>query len=312
MKKQEINRAIRRKEREDVRKKNVAEYFFDFSKWHRPWLQELADAYKKRGEFGIHQFMLADYYTVPKDKELALFASLVVSENDNVLMQVQHLREILTDSPTQWYKNRGFVWLGMGCNQDKHINGGGAPYWRLARLMQRMWSIDYSLYYENDDGTKDLCLALDVESEVLSIIRGGNSSPFAALTYLFTDSGVRNPLWSYNLLLLRLFRSDGLGMGLWGHGTETLLCPWRSEMTQFLATWFPDFRRYSSNRQDCVKLFGLKDDVDFFYAYMGYKELQKRSPKECSEYATTYLRWYEGTVRKKPYLMKRMIPAIML
>ena len=270
----------------------------------KPWLQELADAYKKRGEFGIHQFMLADYYTVPKDKELALFASLVVSENDNVLMQVQHLREILTDSPTQWYNNRGFVSLGIGRNQDKRINGGGVQYWKLSRLMQQIWFAEHENW---GNETK----AWDLESEILRTMRLHSCTPFCALTGIFDD--VQGPLlWNCNLLLIRLFRSDGLGMGLWGHGTETLLCPWRSDMTQFLATWFPDFRRYSINRQDCVKLFGLKDDVDFFYAYMGYKELQKRSPKECSEYATTYLRWYDGTVRKKPYLMKRMIPAIIL
>lgn len=310
MNNRQIYKTLMCREREEIRKKNIADYFLNFSKWHRKWMQELADRYKERGEFGVHQFMLADYYTEPKDKELALFASLVVSDNDNVLMQVQHLKEILTESPSQWYKDRGFVWLGMGRNQDKHINGGGAPYWRLARLMQRMWSIDYSLYYEDDNGMKSLCLANDVESEVLSIIKGGYVSPFAALTSLFSDSSVCNPLWSYNLLLLRLFRSDGLGMGLWGRGNEPLSCPWKPDMTLFLSTWFPDYRRYSSNRQDCVKLFGLKDDVDFFYAYLGYKELQKRNPKECSNYATTYLRWYEGTVKKKPYQMREILPEI--
>lgn len=293
--------------KEDVRAKIMSDYFQNYSRYHRIWMQELADRVKDRGEFGIHKFMLADYYQHPKDKELALFASLVVSENDNIIMQVEHLGELLTDNPTEWYRNRGFVRLGINSERSKYIRGSRQPYWRLANVMARCWDIEHPTVPGNSPTIwKD---RTDLESEVLQTMRTTHTNPFGAFTYYLTDVGVGQFIWSLNFLALRLFRNSGLGMGLWGTGNEELMCPWNSELSLFLKTWFPDYRRVGSPEQ-CVKLFELDDDVDFFYAWLGYKELQKRSPKICREYATTYQRWYEMGVNKKPYRFRRILPEI--
>lgn len=49
---------------------------------------------------------------------------------------------------------------------------------------------------------------------------------------------------------------------------------------------------------DAISLFGLERNCDILYAFLAYKELQKINPRECSKYATTYLRWYENGIIK--------------
>lgn len=293
--------------REKVRQKNVSDYFKDFSRLHREWLQALADRVKERGEFGIHKFMLADYYKSPKDKELALFVSLIVSENGDILQQVGHLRELLGDSPTNMYNSRSFVRFGTGRNRDKRIQGCQQPMWKLANVLSRVWDIEHTS--DGDYIFGDWRNYTDFESEVLQTMRTTRTNAFGALSYFMEDVGVGQFYWNLNFLALRLFRCDGLGMSLWGRGDEELLCPWNHDLRLFLSTWFPDYRRYGSTDQ-CVKLFGLRDDVDFFYAWLGYTELQKRNPSGCSRLATFYRRWYDNGIRKKPFKWRELLPEI--
>lgn len=294
-------------ETQEIRKKNVTEFFKDFSRLHREWLQALADKVKERGEFGIHKFMLADYYQQLKDKELALFVSLIVSENGDILQQVGHLRELLGDSPTNMYNSRSFVRFGIGKNRDKRINGSQQPMWKLANVLSRVWDIEHPTVGGHAPTVwKDYT---DFESEVLQTMRTTRTNAFGALTHFLSDIGVGQFYWNLNFLALRLFRCDGLGMSLWGRGDEELLCPWNSELTLFLKTWFPDYRRVGTP-EFCVKQFELRDDVDFFYAWLGYKELQKKKPKECSKLATTYHNWYESGLKRKPYQWREILPEI--
>jgi hypothetical protein len=292
-----------------ARKKNVTDYFQNFSRVHRVWMQELANRVKERGEFGIHKFMLADYYKSPKDKELALMVSLIVSENGDILQQVGHLRELLGESPTKMYNSRSFVRFGTGRNRDKRIQGCQQPMWKLANVLSRVWDIEHpTVGCHAPTVWKD---QTDFESEVLQTMRTTRTDAFSALTYFLSDIGVGQFYWNLNFLALRLFRCDGLGMGLWGRGDEELLCPWNSDMTFFLRTWWPDYRRVGSP-EVCVKKFELRDDLDFFYAWLGYKELQKRNPKACSEYATCYQRWYDGGIVKQPYQWRGILPEIVI
>lgn len=302
-----LDKAKRIIQNQEIRKKNVADYFKDFSRLHREWLQALADRVKERGEFGIHKFMLADYYKSPKDKELALFVSLIVSENGDILQQVGHLRELLGDSPTNMYNSRSFVRFGTGRNRDKRIQGCQQPMWKLANVLSRVWDIEHPTVGGHAPTVwKDYT---DFESEVLQTMRTTRTNAFGALTHFLSDIGVGQFYWNLNFLALRLFRCDGLGMGLWGRGDEELLCPWNSELTLFLKTWFPDYRRVGTP-EFCVKQFELRDDVDFFYAWLGYKELQKRNPSACSKLATTYQNWYDSGLKRKPYQWREILLPI--
>lgn len=299
MKKHEIEKALRNQEIEAVRRKNIGDYFTRFTRHHRPWMQELADKYKERGEFGVHSFVLADYYQKKEDQVIALFAALLIRDNGKILIQTSHLRDILTDEPYNWFKERGFVSLGLGRNQNNYIEGSHTCFWELSKLLERLWQIAFA------EGK-------GLEAEVLKTMSVERCTAFSAMTYYLEDlSGVGAFHWKTNLLLIRLFRRNGLGLGLWGDGSEELLCPWNKDVSSFLETWFPDHRKYGNNL-DCVKLFGLDDDIDFFYAYLCWKELGRRNPKKCSSYASSYYNWYNNAMPKKPNEWRKIMPEIEL
>ncbi|MBO4786298.1 MAG: hypothetical protein J5510_04450, partial [Prevotella sp.] len=194
--------------------------------------------------------------------------------------------------------------FGTGRIRDKRINGSQQPMWKLANVLSRVWDIEYGRPDGESSGT--VAVRSDFESEVLQTIRANRTNAFGALSFFLADIGVGQFYWNLNFLALRLFRSDGLGMGLWGRGDEELLCPWNSELTLFLKTWFPDYRLVGTH-DFCVKQFELRDDVDFFYAWLGYKELQKRNPSGCSRLATCYRCWYEKGIKKKPYQWRSVL-----
>ena len=103
--------------------------------------------------------------------------------------------------------------------------------------------------------------------------------------------------------------SDGFGLGLWSVDPSELKSPLSSDLRTFLGTFFPDYKRYGTV-DDAINKFGFDRDCDFFYAFLAYKELQKRNPKVCSDFATTYLRWYLIGAMKKPYQMREILPKI--
>lgn len=65
----------------EIRRKVMTDFFGNFLVYHNKWMQELADAFRKRGRFGIHLFALCDGYNDPMDKEVAAFASLMLTKN---------------------------------------------------------------------------------------------------------------------------------------------------------------------------------------------------------------------------------------
>lgn len=282
----------------------MATFFKEFTRFHMPWMQELADKYKEKGTFGIYLFTLADYYTEPKDQELATFASLLISDNDSIRRQIKALRTLLTDSPSEWYSKRKFVNLSIGRKQNKVIKGSKIPYWEVAALFNRIWDIEHP----NPDDIK--YYGNDIESEVYKIKQSLGCDAFHALSYLLDGViDVKDIEWKLRVALIRLCRKDGIGLGLWGYGDEPLTFPFEKKMRTFIKTWMPDYRKYG-DIEECVSLFELRDSVDFWYAFHGYKELQKKHPKECRRYATRYMKWYESGAKYKPYVWRDYLPKI--
>ena len=86
--------------REKVRQKNVRDYFLQYSQAVRPWLKELAEKYKDRGEFPLMPIqILPSYYTDVRDKEIAAFVALLIPETENVLKNIGEFRQMLGESP---------------------------------------------------------------------------------------------------------------------------------------------------------------------------------------------------------------------
>ena len=284
--------------REKVRQKNVRDYFLQYSQAVRPWLKELADKYKAKGEFPLLPIqILPSYYNGLQDKEIAAFVALLIPETENVLKNIGEFRLMLGESPWEWFKNRGFVRLGIGKVQDKRT--GGVFNWKIAKLMDRLW----------DECCGKTTTHTTVGQAIKKFAEKQRCSYFDVLTYICEDCGVGDYFYKLRLLLMILMTDDGLGISLWQNHNAQLLCPLTSGVRTFLSTWWPDYRRFGSV-DDAIHEFGFERDCDFFYAWLGYKELQKRNPKACSEFATTYIRWYSIGARKKPFQFREILPEI--
>ena len=284
--------------REKVRKKNVRDYFLKYSQAVRPWLKELAEKYKANGEFPMMPMVvLPSYYTDARDKEIALFAGLLIKE-DAEFEQIREFREMLGDKPWEWFKNRGFVRLGIGRVQDKRT--GVVFNWKIAKMFSRLW----------DEHFAKTTKAASSIGRTIKLISDIQRCPyFDVLMYLVEDCGVGDYFYKLRLLLTIAATSDGFGLGLWTIDPSELKCPLTTDFRTFLSTFFPDYRRLGSV-DEAIHLFGFERDCDFFYAWLGYKELQKRNPRGCSEFATTFLRWYEIGARKKPFQFRAILPEI--
>jgi hypothetical protein len=285
--------------REKVRQKNVRDYFLQYSQAVRPWLKELAEKYKAKGEFPLMPIqILPSYYNSLQDKEIAAFASLLIPETENVLKNIGEFRQMLSESPWEWFKNRGFVRLGIGKVQDKRT--GGVFNWKIAKLMDRLWEEHFA---------KTTKAASSIGQTIRLIADIERCSYFDVLTYICEDCGVGDYFYKLRLLLMIAATSDGFGLGLWSVEPPELKSPLTNDLRTFLSTFFPDYRRLGSV-DEAIHLFGFERDCDFFYAWHAYKELQKRNPKVCSKFATTYLRWYEIGARKKPFEFREILPKI--
>lgn len=280
-----------------TRKKNVGTYFLETSLWHREWLKELAERYKAKGAFPMFPMtVLPSYYKSTCDRDIALFAASLLP-TDAEYERIQAFRELLGENPWEWFKNREFVRIGTGKMQDKRT--AGVLNWKIAKLFDRLWGECFgrNVTYEN------------FNDMVWDISRIEFCSYYFVLTYLVEDCGIGEYENILRMLLMVACMDDGIGMGLWDKPQEQVLCPLTADVRLFLKTWFPDYRRYGSV-DEAIHLFGFEWDCDFFYACLGYKELQKRNPKVCSEYATKYMSWYENCYRKKPYQWRALLPEI--
>lgn len=307
MRKKKLERAIRLRERSQIRKKNLKDYFLNFSKEHLPWLHELAMKYKECGEFPmIPMVILSSYYDDTRDKEIAIFAGLLIKE-DVEFGRIQEFREMLGKSPWEWFEKREFVKLSLGTVQNKRI--GGVEGWKIARMFDKLWNECHIMTYEIPNAGIKETIVKSLGMMVDSIARVQQCSYFDVLTWILEDCGVGNYFYKLRLLLMVLGTSDGFGKGLWDVAPEELKCPIVIGMRDFVKMWFPDFSR-AGDIDNAIRLFGFERECDFFYAWMGYKELQKRNPEGCSLYATRYTSWYECGSMMHKFFWKRIQPKI--
>ena len=306
--KKKKERELRLAEISAVRKKNVGDYFLNTSRWHREWLKALAERYKARGEFPVMVLtLLPSYYDSIQDKEVAIFAALLFNDGENTLERVSAFRQMFGKSPWEWFEQRKFVGLSLGRNRNKQT--GGIHNWKIANLFGRLWNECHIVTYEIPSEKIKQTFVQPIGVQVDLIAKTQRCSYFDVLTYMLEDCSVGNYFYKLRLFLQILACSDGYSLGLWSVDTSELKCPLTHDLRVFLQTWFPDYRTFGSI-DDAIRLFGFERDCDFFYAYLGYKELQKRNPKRCSEYATKYMSWYEGGYRKKPYQWRAILPEI--
>lgn len=259
------------------------DFFTDFAQYHFLWLRQLVAAYKDRGEYPVYPTQIIEYYQDQADKQFAIFSTLCMSwNNGRELEQIADMRRILGPQPAEWVKNREFVVLSIGREQDNNLEGyRRAYYWKIAKT--------YDLLYDLCSDGKTFRLPSDVFKK----------KSFA--NYCQQVAGIceiTNITFKQSIIELVLRTTDGMGRGLWPT-TKKLSCPQPVGIKKYLQTWFPDWTSGQWPFEEAIRLFGLEHNYDFFYAYLAHTELALLHPLECKKYLSRYQsRWNLHTLFK--------------
>lgn len=268
---------------QELKKKNVALFYREFSVVHREWLSALTKAYKERGIFDVSPLMLSSYYKLYEDKQIAILAGgLLLPDNNRVMEQVYGMRKLLGDNPYKnLYENRAFIRLSNGSNQLRNIAyGGSLPYYKLSHLLSVLWEIEHTT-------NKTL-----YDTFMVNIQERGYT-PYYALFDLFEELSMPHPEYRINLTLMGLCEQGSLGCGLWEiRGiNEKLACPNSGELRNFLRLWMPNWNRIYSIRE-MSEILGFEKETDLYYCMLAYKTLSQYRKKEIGRYLTAYNRLY--------------------
>ena len=281
--------------RTEVRKKATLSFLNEFGKNNKQWLQCLADECKAQNAWGLTIFSLVDFYSDPKDKEVAMVCCLLLSENEHILKQHEAMYQILGKNPFETLiVNRGFTDLSSGESQNVRLPGTFKFNWHIAKLLSR-----YSEIIE-EYGSVESCI-----NELLDSHRF--FSPYTALVNLFP---CQQPQYKLNLLLLIMAGRDGMGLGMWNFPDETLICPENKSLIEFVELWFPDFYRCGLTFDKAVNSIGLNSQLDLFYAYLGFKALKAVNYDEVLRYTRLYLKRYNDRNSDDLYKLKNLQPRI--
>ena len=299
---EEIKKAIKRREKFEITKRNLSEYYKEFAKWHIPWIKELTERYMSEGDFGIHPLLIAARYKKPKDIEVALVASVLIktTEVDKVLEYTKKLADTITDSPYVWLSKRGFVPLFDPKVRDTNLFGG-VSCGKLAVLMNNLYGIyeefeTLERFIKWNHAKKN---PAEVLASQLQCWYGGNiREKIGDLTF---------PI---SLVLAYLSRRDGIGTGIWNEELENLY-PEDLNVKSFVSTFFFPHCIYFT-KEERNALMGFKDGMELFYASLAYKSLRERKPEECNRYERLFgKRLARRCVTDSNGLdMKKIIPKI--
>ena len=259
-KRKELERKRRSEMMKHVRRKNRGNFWLSFSQYLRPWLKQLTARYKERGEFAVFAaWLLPSYYQNPDDVEVAALVAMLIKDDDKVLEHTEEFRQLIGESPFEWFINRRFIPLSIGHEQLRTtggvLNGKIAEY---LNLFHYQW--------------------LNRKVVVVDIF-----------SHIFCKSKCDTKI---SLLYLVLASSDGFGKGVWNIDKRQLRCPMTASALSLMKTFWPDYLSYGSF-DDAVGLFGFEYDSDFFYAALAYERLQKERPAECRRLSTLYQKRYK-------------------
>lgn len=288
---------------QELKKKNLALFYKEFGVNHRIWLKELANKYKERGKFPLSPLILSDYYQDYGDKLLAtLIACFLLDDNHRVMQQVLSMKSLLGEHPyKELYSNRAFVQLSNGDNQTNSISYfGSVRYWQVSKLLDVVWNI------EHDKGKPLFEVFLD-------FVTVWEYTPYHALLSLFESLPVERPEFRINLALMRLCEPNGTNTCLWDiRGLEhKLKCPFDKGIKSFMENWLPLYARTFTFAEAC-RIMGFENEVDFYYSYLGFKELAAYRPQEVRDYIHLYSIQYSHRQadKKGRRRLKNKIPNI--
>lgn len=277
----------------------IAKFFKDFVKPVIPFFRELTYKYKEYGEYPVFPTFIAEYYTDKRDKEVALFSTLCMDwRNGDVYEQVQSMRELMGDSPHEWFQRRLFVTISVGRVQNDKLGNGGAKYWQIARLFDRL----YHLCKEKN--TFELGRVFHSRGKA----KRSRMELFAEDVCTAIEFDKR---WEFKINVIELvFRAtDGLGMGIWKGCKTGEKCPRNIEIHNFVKIWLNEYTK-KWDFEDTIRMFGLDNDADFFYLYLAWAKLSRKRPKECSRFATVFYDRFDRREALPVYRWRKFFPTI--
>ena len=198
-KKEKREREERKQQIREIRRKVVADFWYSFTKHFRPWLYELTEKYKERGDFPLMSaWLLPSYYTDPKDIEIAAIASKLIKDDDKLLQRVEAFRELMGECPSDWYYNREFVYLSMGKTQEQRT--AGVLNVKIAEFFS-------NLYDRCKEGFSPLCGCDDDQERLIRLVLG-TSGGFGKGVWTIMPYDLKCPLTKPVMSLLRTFFPD--------------------------------------------------------------------------------------------------------
>ena len=263
-----------------TRQKVRSEFFLEFTRFVRPWVQTLADTYKRKLSMPLYPIaILPSFYTDRKDKEIAAYAALLLNV-DASMRKIQAFRDMLGDSPYLWFRDKDYLKYAAGSQQMVLI--GGVRAWKVAELFERLW--------DQCHGESGRTMCKEIEKTVMAKF---GCSFENALDHLADECiSSYDSQYKIRLLMMVLLTKGGIGQKVYDIGKEELHCPFDRDVWRFLKMLMPD-RSKIGTEDECVRLFGLEYDSDFLYAALAYKELMKKRPEACARFSTLYYKWYE-------------------
>lgn len=307
--KEKYRLAVQKMQNSQIRRKNVADYFLNESKLHREWLHELAEAYKQKKDFPMIPIVtLAQHYVDFRDREVAAFAGMML-KTVCPYEHIQAINQMFQDKPWEWFRNRCFVGLSLGDQQNQTT--AGVTNWRWAQFFQQLYDACFTPY--SSEFTPAKYRWVRSLSQTFSLMKRDNDcNSYQVLSDMVGSSIPFDQTYYFRILLMLFGTDDGFGFGHeWCIPDEDLKCPIVPEIRLFAKTWFPNYNQFGT-LDEAISLFGFKRDCDFLYAYLGYQRLLKKNWDGCRYYEKRYLRWYERGSKIRRYEWSQIRPEINL
>lgn len=287
-----IEKALIRQKTRESKKRNTAAFFEEFICFHRPWLQEIADRYRKRRVFPpFPEYILPSFYEDNKDKEIAAFAGMFVRKETQGILE---MKDVLGEHPAEWFRSRGFIELTMGNRQRETT--GGMLNWKVSTMFSELYDLTMG-------GKTDLETSLRAEAAIR------RTTLEKCIVELCAQGGCPLHENRPRLALIVLSPCDGFGSSVWTRYPYELRTPVTMDVARFMRLWWPDYT-IVGNVDECIPRYGLRESLDFFYAYLGYCEMERIMPEQVKHYAKRYYLWYKSGARERPSRWRVVMPEI--
>lgn len=274
-------------EPKSIIKKSVRERFYlEFSAYHCEWMRTLVRQYKERGIFPIFPTQIIEYYPDKADKDIAVFAALCMTwNNETEIQQIATMRKILGTHPFEWFRNREFVTLSTESIRKTAIEGFSVDAgWKIARCYDMLYTLC----------KRDGQIVLPSK-----VFLRGNFDTFCES--VAQACNIKEISFKGSVAELVLRTSDGIGRSVWGNISRGVKSPFKRAIEIFVAQWFPYWNPNVWSLREVAALMRMEHNYDIFYAWLAYNDLLEANYDACKHYEKKYQTWFENADLRPRY-----------